>query len=97
MTWRVSDEDLGALGEKIVATIGARASHIAHGELTVGVEAEDIVEALTRLRDDPDLAFQQLDRYLRRGLPAAPKAVRRRLPPAIADQESAGSGESRGG
>ena len=60
MTWRVSDEDLGALGEKIVATIGARASHIAHGELTVGVEAEDIVEALTRLRDDPDLAFQQL-------------------------------------
>jgi NADH-quinone oxidoreductase subunit C len=60
MTWRVSDEDLGALGEKIVATIGARASYIAHGELTVGVEAEDIVEALTRLRDDPDLAFQQL-------------------------------------
>jgi NADH-quinone oxidoreductase subunit C len=60
MNWRVADEELTALGGRIVADLGAVASHVALGELTVTVEAQSIVEVLTKLRDGPDFAFQQL-------------------------------------
>ena len=60
MNWRVTDEALGALGERIAAAVGARGSQVTYGELTVTIEADDIVGALTKLRDDPDFAFQQL-------------------------------------
>ncbi|HEY1561787.1 MAG TPA: NADH-quinone oxidoreductase subunit C, partial [Caulobacteraceae bacterium] len=60
MIWRISDEELGTLGERIVAAVGARSCQIAHGELTVSAEAEDIANVLTKLRDNPDFAFQQL-------------------------------------
>lgn len=60
MNWKVADEELGALGERIVAVVGALGAHVAYGELTLAVEADSIVDALTKLRDDPEFAFQQL-------------------------------------
>ncbi len=35
-------------------------SHVAYDELTLTVKRADIVSALTKLRDDPDLRFEQL-------------------------------------
>jgi len=60
MNWRVSDNDLPALGERIAAACGGATFEVAHGELTVTTAAAGIVETLTTLRDDPGLAFQQL-------------------------------------
>ncbi|HEY1414531.1 MAG TPA: NADH-quinone oxidoreductase subunit C [Caulobacteraceae bacterium] len=73
MTWRMSDEELGALGERIAAAVGARTCQVANGELTVGVEAVDIVAVLTRLKDDPDFAFQQLIDICGADYPQRPK------------------------
>ncbi len=62
MIWRVSDEDLHALGQRIVAnSAGAVMDYfIAYGELTVTASAHRIVDVLTNLRDNPDFQFQQL-------------------------------------
>jgi NADH-quinone oxidoreductase subunit C len=62
MSFAVSDEALGALGERIKTAAGAGVGEItvAHGELTVLAEAARIVEVLAALRDDPGLRFQQL-------------------------------------
>lgn len=60
--WRVPDEALTALGERIV-TNSAGAAHgcnVAFGELTVHALAHRIVPLLTNLRDDPEFQFQQL-------------------------------------
>ena len=62
MNWRVSDADLNALGERIVAVAAGAAGPftVAHGELTLSAQAQDIVRLMTALRDHPDLQFQQL-------------------------------------
>jgi len=60
MNWRVPDEELTALGERVVAACGEGTPTVAFGELTVTLEAAGIVAALTALRDSPDLRFQQL-------------------------------------
>jgi len=62
MNWRVSDADLAALGERMIAdSAGAlRAYGVAFGELTVTSSADRIVDALNLLRDDPAFDFQQL-------------------------------------
>jgi NADH-quinone oxidoreductase subunit C len=60
--WRVSDDELTALGERVVANSAGTVGefHIAFGELTIVVLAHRIVEVLTYLRDNPDFRFQQL-------------------------------------
>jgi len=60
MSWPVSETDLAALGQQIVADgAGAIAgAHIAYGELTLTGPANRIVEALTQLRDK--FGFEQL-------------------------------------
>ena len=62
MNWRLSDEDLTALGERVVtgSAGAAGAFTVAHGELTVTAPAHRIVDVLTFLRDAPDLDFHQL-------------------------------------
>jgi NADH-quinone oxidoreductase subunit C len=62
MIWRVSDEDLETLGHLIVAnSAGAVSGHVvAHGELTVTTTAQQLIDVLTNLRDNPDFQFQQL-------------------------------------
>ena len=62
MSWRVADEDLAALGERLVGESGGALTRfeVAHGELNLHAEAPRIVEALTRLRDDPQSQFTQL-------------------------------------
>jgi NADH-quinone oxidoreductase subunit C len=61
-TWRVADQDLTALGERVVAnSAGAVGGYsVAYGELTVTAPSHRIVEVLTVLRESPDFAFQQL-------------------------------------
>ena len=61
-TWRVADDALTELGERIVAnSTGAIAGfQVAFGELTVSALAHRIVDALTLLRDSPEFQFQQL-------------------------------------
>ena len=61
-TWRVSDEDLAALGERIVAnSAGAVGSfRVAYGDLSITAPAHRIVDVMTHLRDDADLEFHQL-------------------------------------
>lgn len=51
---------LQAMGERIAGALGPAVTHrvIAHGELTLTIQASDIVYALTYLRDDPALAFR---------------------------------------
>jgi NADH-quinone oxidoreductase subunit C len=60
--WRVSDEALSELGQRIVANsagmVGAYA--VAYGELAIHTPAHRIVEVLTYLRDAAGLEFQQL-------------------------------------
>jgi NADH-quinone oxidoreductase subunit C len=58
MTWRVADEDLQALGERVAKIPGVTGFKVAYGELTANAEAGQIVAVLTALRDE--LAFQQL-------------------------------------
>jgi len=62
MIWRVSDDDIEALGQLIVAnSAGAVSGHVvAHGELTVTTTAHHLIDVLTNLRDNPDFQFQQL-------------------------------------
>ena len=62
MNWRVPDEDLQALGARIVAASAGAATDfaVAYGELSVSAKAADIVQLLKTLRDDPDLRFEQL-------------------------------------
>jgi NADH-quinone oxidoreductase subunit C len=48
------------LGPYIVEKLSAGAAGIAHGELTISVDAGKIVEALTVLRDDPKCQFAVL-------------------------------------
>ena len=61
-TYRVSDADLTALGEQIVANSGGAvgAFEVAYGDLTVHAVAHRIVDVMTHLRDDPSLQFHQL-------------------------------------
>jgi len=60
--WRVSDETLTELGQRIVANSagGATGFHVAYGEVTVHASAHRIVQTLELLRDSPDFEFQQL-------------------------------------
>jgi NADH-quinone oxidoreductase subunit C len=60
--WRLSDEALAEMGQRIVANSAGTVSgfEIAFGDLQMHVQAHRIVEALTFLRDAPDLQFQQL-------------------------------------
>ena len=54
--------DLTALGEHIAAKLGSAvvSSAITLGELTIGIERDQIVPALTFLRDDPQCRFEIL-------------------------------------
>jgi NADH-quinone oxidoreductase subunit C len=58
MIWRVSDEDLQALGERVAGIAGVTGFKVAYGELTATAEAGQIVAVLTALRDE--LQFHQL-------------------------------------
>jgi NADH-quinone oxidoreductase subunit C len=60
--WRVADEALQALGERVVGGSGGAALSftVAFGEVNVLGDAARIVELMTLLRDDPELQFQQL-------------------------------------
>ncbi len=60
--WRVADDALTALGERIVANANgaAGAFQVAFGELTVTGPAHRIVDLLTLLRDGGEFEFQQL-------------------------------------
>jgi NADH-quinone oxidoreductase subunit C len=60
--WRLSDEALAEMGQRIVANSAETISgfEVAFGDLQVHVAAHKIVEALTFLRDASDLQFQQL-------------------------------------
>ena len=62
MIWTPSNEALAELAEKVIAGSDGMFANpsIAHGELTVHARTEQIVEALTFLRDDPGLQFHQL-------------------------------------
>jgi len=62
MNWRVSDEDLTALGERVVAGSGGAIGgfEVAFGELTVTAPTHRIVDVLTYLRNTTDLDFHQL-------------------------------------
>jgi NADH-quinone oxidoreductase subunit C len=52
---------LADLAARIATLLGGRVeSWIAYGELTIMVPREDIVSVLTKLRDEPQLRFEQL-------------------------------------
>jgi NADH-quinone oxidoreductase subunit C len=61
-SWRVSDEALSELGERAVAGSGGAIERfsVAFGELSLIAVTGLIVEALTFLRDDRAMQFQQL-------------------------------------
>ena len=50
------------LAAKVAAALpgSAKDAHVALGELTLDIEADDIVRVLTALRDDPELEFKLL-------------------------------------
>jgi NADH-quinone oxidoreductase subunit C len=66
MIFTVSDEDLKALGEALLAELSAVAPgavtgfRVAFGELTLLAEASGIATVLTALRDSPAFKFNQL-------------------------------------
>ena len=62
MIFTVADEELAALGQRIMAGSGGAVTRfkVAYDELTLDAEAHRIVGLLTQLRDDPDGRFQQL-------------------------------------
>jgi NADH-quinone oxidoreductase subunit C len=62
MNWRLTDEALKNLGDRISRACGTAVLEveIAYGELTVSVETAAIVDVLRSLRDGPGLEFQQL-------------------------------------
>jgi NADH-quinone oxidoreductase subunit C len=61
MSW-VTQSDYEALGQSIVANAAGAitAAHVAFGELTLVGPAHRVVEALTFLRDNPAMRFEQL-------------------------------------
>jgi NADH-quinone oxidoreductase subunit C len=62
MSFSVSDEDLTALGERLVGASqgGLTGFEVAFGELNLHAPADRIVEVLTALRDDAECPFEQL-------------------------------------
>jgi len=60
--WRVADDALSELGERIVANAAGSVSGfaVAYGELTVDAPAHRIIDVLRFLRDSADLQFHQL-------------------------------------
>jgi NADH-quinone oxidoreductase subunit C len=62
MSYGLSDDDLTALGQRIVADGkgGVTSFEVAHGELNLHAPSARIVEVLTHLRDHPACRFQQL-------------------------------------
>jgi NADH-quinone oxidoreductase subunit C len=74
MTWPLSADELGRLGEEIVVACGGAAggASVAFGELTVTAPAHRIVDLLTRLRDEPTFAFDQLIDICGADYPARP-------------------------
>ncbi len=62
MSFTVSDEDLTALGERLVGASqgGLTGFTVAHGELNLSAKAQAIVAVLSGLRDDPVSPFEQL-------------------------------------
>jgi NADH-quinone oxidoreductase subunit C len=62
MEWLVSDDDLTALGERVVAASGGLITgfDVSYGDLSVSAAAHQIVEVLTFLKDAADLKFTQL-------------------------------------
>jgi len=75
MNFTVSDEDLTALGERLVGDGAGGLTHfvVAHGELNLHGPADRIVEVLTRLRDDPECPFEQLIDLCGADYPQRPK------------------------
>src|SRR5579871_4671401 len=61
-TWRIPDEALAELGQRIVANSAGMVGHyaVAYGELSIHAPAHRIVDVLTYLRDAAGLEFQQL-------------------------------------
>ena len=51
---RLSDDLQQAFGKQLASIV------VAHGEVTIEVDASDIIEVCTKLRDDKRLAFEQL-------------------------------------
>jgi len=74
VTWPLSSEALGRLGEEIVAACGGAAAGcgVAFGELTVTAPAHRIADLLTRLRDEGAFAFDQLIDICGADYPARP-------------------------
>ena len=64
-----------ALATQIAATVGAAltGSRSAHGELTITVPRETIIEVLTKLRDDPALQLESLVDICGVDFPARPE------------------------
>jgi NADH-quinone oxidoreductase subunit C len=62
MEWRLAEDELTALGERVVAASGGLITgfEVAYGELSVSASADKIVEVLTLLRDGEGLTFRQL-------------------------------------
>jgi NADH-quinone oxidoreductase subunit C len=71
MNWRVSDEDLQALGARVGQIAGVTGIKVAYGELTATAEAGQIVAVLTALRDE--LQFHQLIDLCGADYPQRPK------------------------
>ena len=61
-TWRVADEALSEMGERIVANAAGSVAGfaVAFGELTIEAPAHRIIDVLRFLRDSADLQFHQL-------------------------------------
>ena len=61
-TWRVADEALSEMGERIVANAAGSVTGfaVAFGELTIEAPAHRIIDVLRFLRDSADFEFQQL-------------------------------------
>jgi len=74
-TWRIADDALTDLGERIVANSGGAIASfsVAFGELTVHALAHRIVDALTLLRDGAEFQFQQLIDLAGADYPQRPK------------------------
>jgi NADH-quinone oxidoreductase subunit C len=74
-TWRIADDALTDLGERIVANSGGAITsfRVAFGELTVHALAHRIVDALMLLRDGAEFQFQQLIDLAGADYPQRPK------------------------
>jgi len=62
MEWRPADDELTALGERVVAASGGLIAsfEVAHGELSVSADGLHIVEVLSFLKNAEGLKFHQL-------------------------------------